>query len=113
MCANYDVDGFEMDFLSHPMYFKRGQESEGMPLLTGLVRRIRTRMDEIEQEKGRKLTLAARVPPSIAMCEQFGMDVRTWIQEGLVNVVVPVTRGYLDMNANIRGFVELASGTDY
>ena len=33
VCTNYDVDGFEMDFLSHPYYFKKGEAVRGMPLM--------------------------------------------------------------------------------
>ena len=111
ICLNYDVDGFEMDFLSHPMYFRRNEEITGMPLLTGFVRRIRDRMDEIGRQKGRKLTLCARVLPSIALCEEIGLDVRTWIEEGLVDILAPSTRGYLDVSADIRNFVSLAEGS--
>lgn len=112
ICANYDVDGFEMDFLSSPIYFKRDQVRQGMPLLTQFVRRVRNRLDAIETEKGHRLTLLARVPPSFKMCEMIGIDARTWIKEELVDVIAPVTRGYLDMNADVRGFVAAAKSTD-
>ena len=112
MCAQYDVDGFEMDFLSSPIYFKRGEVQRGMPQLTQFVRRVRQRLDEIGQQKGRQLTLAARVPPSFQMCQMIGIDARTWLRDKLVDVIVPVTRGYLDMNADVRGFVAAAQGTD-
>ncbi len=110
ICTNYDVDGFEMDFLSSPIYFKRGEVEKGMPLLTQFVRRVRKRLDELERRKGRRLTLLARVPPSFKMCELIGIDARTWIKEDLVDVIAPVTRGYLDMNADVRGFVAAAKG---
>lgn len=112
MCANYDVDGFEMDYLSHPMLFKKGQVEQGMPLLTESVRRVRARMDQIAQERGRELTLCARVPASVAQCEEIGIDITTWVQEGLVDVVAPTTRGYLDMTSKVREMVALAAGTD-
>ena len=112
LCLNYDIDGFELDFLSSPIYFKRNEVKKGMPLLTQFVRRVRTRMDEIGRQKGRKLTLLARVPPSFKMCELIGIDARTWISEELINLIAPVTRGYLDMNADVTGFVAAAKGTN-
>ncbi len=111
VCTNYDIDGFELDFLSHPYYFKREEESRGMPLMTEFVRQVRDKMDQIGQRKGRKLTLLARVPPTIGACETIGFDVKTWIQEGLVNILSPATRGYLDMTSDWASFVELAKGT--
>ncbi|MBP86600.1 MAG: hypothetical protein CMJ64_07790 [Planctomycetaceae bacterium] len=112
LCLNHDIDGFELDFLSSPIYFKRNEEKKGMPLLTHFVRRVRTRMDEIGKEKGRKLTLLARVPPSFKMCELIGIDARTWIREEVVDLIAPVTRGYLDMNADVSRFVTAAKGTN-
>jgi hypothetical protein len=111
VCTNYDVDGFEMDFLSHPYYFKRGEEARGMPLMTEFVRQVRDRLDRIGRQKGRKLMLLARVPPKITLCEAIGFDVKTWIREELVDVLSPATRGYLDMTSDWAGFVELAKGT--
>ena len=29
ICRDYDVDGIELDFLSHPMVFKKGREALG------------------------------------------------------------------------------------
>ncbi len=111
VCTNYDVDGFEMDFLSHPYYFKKGEEARGMPLMTDFVRQVRASLDRIGEQKGRRLTLLARVPPKISLCEILGFDVKTWIQEGLVNILSPATRGYLDMNGDWAAFVDLAKGT--
>ena len=112
LCANYDIDGFELDFLSSPIYFKRDEVKNGMPKLTRFVRRVRERMDEIGKQKGRKLTLLARVPPSFKMCELIGIDARTWIHEELVDLIAPVTRGYIDMNADVSGFVAAAQMTN-
>ncbi len=111
VCTNYDVDGFEMDFLSHPYYFKKGEEARGMPLMTDFVRQVRASLDRIGEQKGRRLTLLARVPPKISLCEILGFDVKTWIREGLVNILSPATRGYLDMNGDWAAFVDLAKGT--
>lgn len=111
VCANYDVDGFEMDFLSHPYYFKKGEEARGMPLMNDFVRQVRVRLDEIGEEKGRKLTLLARILPSLELNRKIGLDVPTWIRERWVDLAAPATRGYLDISADLTPFVELARGT--
>ena len=92
LCAGYDIDGLEMDFLSHPIYFKAGRDREGAPLLTDFMRRARALADKAAADKGaerptggpgesgesrdsltspgnRKLTLVARVPASVEACE--------------------------------------------
>lgn len=112
VCTDYDVDGFEMDFLRSPShYFRRGQERAGMPLMNDLVRKVRAMMDRIADARGRKLTLAVRVPTHLEYCERIGLDPRTWFREGLVDWVIPMAPGYLDMNADVRSFVKLARGT--
>lgn len=110
-CSDYDVDGFEMDFLSHPYYFKKGKEAHGLPLMNDFVRQVRARLDEIGRAKGRKLTLLARVLPSLQLNRKIGLDVPTWIREGWVDLIAPATRGYLDISADLTPFVELAQGT--
>ena len=112
VCLNYEVNGFEIDFLRHPMFFKKGEEKPGMPLMTQFVRRVRNRMNEIARQKNCRIILAVRVPPTLDLCRSVGLDVRTWIQEELVDVVSPMTnQNQLDMNAQVRGFVEAARGT--
>jgi len=111
VCTNYDVDGFELDFQRGPWYFKKGQELRGMPMMTEFVRRVRRQVNEIGKRKGRALTLAVRVPMTFDACADNGLDVRTWIREGLADVFTPMDAGYLDMHADVRGFVDLAKGT--
>ncbi len=111
ICRDYDVDGIELDFLSHPMVFKKGREEAAVPIMTGFVRRIRNRLEEIERQKGRRITLMVRVLPTLALNRKIGFDVMTWIREDLVDMVAPATRGYLDMMPDLVSFVEAARGT--
>jgi len=111
ICTNFDVDGFELDFQSHPYYFKKGQERSGMTVMNDFMRKVRARLNEIGKQKGKELTIQVRVPPNFKECDEVGLGVRTWIKEGLVDVVAVQTRGYLDMNADVASFVEAAKGT--
>jgi len=111
VCENYEVDGYELDFQRGPWYFRPGLEQQGMPLMTDFVRRVHARVDEISRAKGHPLTLAVRVPPRFELAESLGLDVRTWIEEGLFDVVAAMDPGYLDMNADLGAFVEAARGT--
>jgi hypothetical protein len=76
--------------------------------MNDFVRQVRTRLDEAGQTKGRKLTLMARVLPSLELNRKIGLDVSTWIREGWVDMIAPSTRGYLDISADLTPFVELA-----
>ena len=111
VCSNYDVDGYEMDFLSHPFFFKKDEEERGREIMNGFVRTVRTRLAEIGEAKRKQIVLVARVLPSFAECEEAALDVSTWIKEGLVDILQPATRGYLDMNADIAAFAQAAAGS--
>ena len=52
-----------------------------------------------------------RVPQSIAECDYLGFDLATWIQEGLVDYVVPSDFFHSDTNMKTDDFVKLAAGT--
>ena len=110
-CEKYDVDGFELDFQRGAWYFEEGKEQEGVPLMTDFMEKVRSGTRQIAERKGRPFILMARVPPTLDRCLAVGLDVARWIKEELADLFVPMHGAYLDMGADIRGFVELARGT--
>jgi uncharacterized lipoprotein YddW (UPF0748 family) len=57
VCTRYDVDGIEMDFYRHPVYFKPQMTGEPVTqehcdMMTGLLRRIRAMTIDVGQETG-------------------------------------------------------------
>jgi len=105
---NYDVDGIEMDFSRGPWYFRLGEEEAGLPAMTDLVRQVSAAVRARSAERGRHLTLAARVRPSLDANRALGLDVETWIRQGLLDHVTPMDPGHLDMGADVEAFVALA-----
>ena len=110
-CEKYNVDGLELDFQRGPWYFKEGKEQEGIPLMTDFMRKVRTGTRKIAERKGRPFILMARVPPALDWCLSIGLDAATWIKEELADLFVPMHGAYLDMGADVRGFVEVARNT--
>ncbi|WP_414660310.1 glycoside hydrolase family 10 protein [Horticoccus sp. 23ND18S-11] len=102
VCRNYAVDGVEIDFFRHPVFFKRAAQSgtecndAERDLMTALMRRIRT-MTEVEgMKRGRPILFAVRVPDSVAYCRASGLDLERWLAAGLVDLMIP--GGYFQMN---------------
>ena len=112
MLDSYELDGLELDFMRHALFFRRGQHTKNAPLITDLVRKVRAKVDRVAKEKNREITLAVRVYPSLAQNARIGLDPSAWIHEGLVDMVIPMDPGYLDMQPGLREFVEAARGTD-
>jgi hypothetical protein len=94
VCRNYDVDGIEMDFFRHPVYFRChawgqpcGQEQRDQ--MTRLVRRVRVMTEQVGLRRGRPILVAVRVPDAVGYCEAIGLDITRWLQEGLVDILIP------------------------
>lgn len=83
------VDGFELDFNRFQVFFPRGKAAAGAPLMTELVRRVRTRLDQLARETNRPQHLFVRLPPSLADCTTAGLEVERWMAERLVDLVSP------------------------
>jgi hypothetical protein len=108
MLQRYFVDGLELDYGRGACYFKQGEEADGMPVMTEFVRSARGKVDRFARAKQHQITLAVRVPPGFQRCGRLGLDVRTWITEGLVDLVIPMDPGYLDMQPNLSEFIDAA-----
>jgi hypothetical protein len=108
----FDVDGIEFNFTRMIECFHSDQAEQSHPIMTGFVRRVRAMLDEAGQEKGRQLILGVRVPQTIEGNKRWGLDIPTWIKEGLINYVAPGDIGFSDFNAKYEEFVRLARAHD-
>jgi len=107
----YDVQGIELDFTRHPFFFKPSEVEAGTDKMTELLAAVRDRLHTISEEKGREIVLDAKVPPTIEACEAIGLDVRRWLGEGLVDIMVVGPLWHPDFNLPIEDFVEAAEGS--
>ena len=107
----WDVEGVELDFFRHPTHFNIEEAYSNRYLMTDMVEKIRRRMDEIGEARGKGLDLMVRVPASIERCERLGLDIREWVESYLVDVVV-AGGGFIPFEMPIREFVDLAEGTE-
>lgn len=109
--ANYDVDGVELDFMRAPFFFR--STYEGRPctvrelgILTQLVRDIRKAVLQDSNTRGKPFLLTARVPSTVALCRKIGIDVASWLQEGLVDVL-SLGGGYITFDLPVTEMIEL------
>jgi hypothetical protein len=101
VCRNYDVDGVELDFFRHALFFKSSTTgepatSDELRQMTDLLRRIRTMADEVGAQRGRPILLAMRVPDSVEYCKTIGLDLETWLKDDLLDLLI--TSGYTQLN---------------
>ena len=101
VCANYDVDGIELDFFRHAFFFKSSGSnqpctSEELAQMTDLIRRIHTMAEDLGRKRKRPILLAMRVPDSIEYCKHIGLDLERWLADGLLDLMI--VGGYVNLN---------------
>ena len=105
----YPIDGFELQLNYQASYFHPSEIADGRAIMTDWIRRVRDLLDE----SGSHRELVIRIPADIDACYSVGLDVRHWIADGLVDVVVGETFGgpeLLNHTSNLRPLVEAAEG---
>ena len=125
----FDIDGIEFNFTRLVECFPRAEAAQSHPLMTDFVRRVRAMLDEAGTmsispmpldrpgypppvDRDRRLLLGVRVPQQLAGCAAWGLNVPTWIEEGLVDYVAPADFGFTDFNESYEDFTRLARGHD-
>ncbi|WP_395744679.1 family 10 glycosylhydrolase [Prosthecobacter sp.] len=109
--AQYDLDGFDLDFCREPKLFKRGEGEKNTALVTEMVRAVRTALDARGKALGRKLLLSMRVRPDMDKMRHGGMDVAAWVKAGLVDILIVGDPSGWNYRLPIEQFKELAKGT--
>jgi len=102
------MDGLEMDFNRSPFLFPRDKGAERAHLVTDLVRQVRQRLDEVGEKNGKRYYLFARVQPTLANCTWAGLDIAAWMDEKLVDVLIPAQLMTLSHDMPVDEFVALA-----
>lgn len=92
VATRYDVDGLELDFYRHPVYFKPQMTGEPVTqehcdMMTGLLRRLRAMTVEVAEKRGRPLLIAVRVPDSTGFARAIGLDYEQWLKEDLIDIL--------------------------
>jgi hypothetical protein len=98
VAQNYPVDGLVLDFFRHLPTFKStawGRKEatvDERAALTTLLRRLRDLRDQRGMETGKPILLAVRTPDTFEYSRALGLDLETWMKEGLVDIWI--TSGY-------------------
>ena len=100
VCTNYDVDGIELDFFRHPVFFSSTAAGQLATVaertaMTELLQRIRTMADQVGSSRGRPILIALRVPDSVGYWA-IGLDLDTWLAGDLLDLLV--VSSYFQLN---------------
>jgi hypothetical protein len=112
LCERYDWDGVELDWQRHAFHLPQEQAYRLRYVLTDLQRAVRRMTDDLARRRGRPFYLAARVAGTLDMCRRIGYDVPAWVEEGLVDILIPAGGAATDPSLDVPAFVDLCRGTD-
>jgi len=109
--ANHDIDGFVVDFTRYGHYFNEDEPNK-FAHMNAFLRKLRAAADEVNAKKDRKVLLCCSFADEsyfikhwgTGKLEDQGLDVKTWIAEGLFDMLMPEGPTALD-------FVKRAAGT--
>ena len=110
ICERYDVDGFELDYIRHPVLFSRRMRGEPctrdeIEIMTSLMRQVREMTDAAAARRGRPVLISARVPDSFALSLDNGLDLQAWLEQDLVDIVI-AGGGYAPCSLPVEEFIE-------
>ena len=107
--TRWDNDGVSLDFDRSPWLFGERGNRDNTKLITELIRRVRHLLDQAGAQRGRRQYLHVRIIPPIDACVELGMDVPTWVNEGLVDAITPGC-GYMSFSQNLSPWLDLVDG---
>ena len=86
--AKYDFDGIELDLMRFPRFFVEFLEYRNSFILTDFMRTVRQKLNEQARQRGRAIQVAVRVDENLVACRLNGFDIGTWIDEGLIDILI-------------------------
>jgi len=108
--TRYPVDGFELQLNYAPYYFRHDEVEAGRKIMTAWIERVYRAV----KESGVDRELAIRIPAGLDGCYSVGLDVREWIRQGIVDVLIGQTfggPGLVDQMADFRPLVAAATNS--
>ena len=105
--GKFDIDGLTFNYIRYPYVFEPAESQAKQPILTDFMRRVRKMLDEEGTKKGREMLFCVIVPLTIDECHMLGLDVPTWIEEKIIDIVCPSDWGSSDFDAPYEEFARL------
>ena len=112
LCELYDWDGIELDWQRHAFHLPKDHAYRLRYVLTDLQRAVKRMANSLSEKRGRPLYLAARISPTLEMSRQVGYDIPKWINENLVDILVPSGGYAMDPSLEIASYVALCKETN-
>ncbi len=103
LIANYEIDGFELDFMRRFCFFNTDKctKEERVSIMTEFLREVRGALDEASAKDGRYRYLSVRIPAYTDTYGDMGIDIKAW-QEAGVGIFNLASSYFVDQDTDIR-----------
>ncbi|MBI83840.1 MAG: hypothetical protein CMJ81_11630 [Planctomycetaceae bacterium] len=108
IAERYDYDGIALDFARVTPVLPPGQAWSKRDKLTEFIRDFRRITLEVSRKRGRPILVGARIPENLPGCHFDGLDIETWVRDGLVDVLALGVRSF---DVDLLAFRRLIEGT--
>jgi len=88
ICDRYGADGIEIDEYIR-IFFKSSEIKQNIPILTKWITDVRNLLDQIGKKRNQRLSLSLRIHPSEKANLDIGIDIKHWIQKGIIDWIIP------------------------
>jgi hypothetical protein len=84
ICSNYDIDGFEMDFMRHASLFNLEETTaeERKKIMTAFIVKVRQMMNQTAPSEKHRW-LCVRIPVYTELHNKLGIDLKAWAAAGV------------------------------
>jgi hypothetical protein len=107
LCERAEWDGIELDWQRHGFHLPEDDAFRLRYVITDLQRALREATRLIGEKRGRPFLLGARVSASFEGCLNTGYDVETWLQEDLLDLIIPAANAETDPSIDVSAWQEL------
>ncbi len=108
IAERFDYDGISLDFARVCPVLPPGKAWANRDKMTDFMREFRAITQEVARKRGRPLLVGARIPENLEGCRFDGLDIETWVSEGLVDVLALGIRSF---DVDIAAFRRITAGT--
>ena len=112
MAGRYDVDGFQLDWMRFPRHLSGRPGDEiwaKRDALTEFIASVRRMLDDLGADRGRRISLAVRVPTWPEGCRALGADVAEWGRRNLMDFITPAPFLSCDFKIPVEAFRTMLS----
>ena len=106
IAEHYDIDGLTIDFTRQRRHFNPDQADQ-LQIMNAYLRDVRAGLDRIGKAKGKHLALNASFDCGTWYedwtPEREGLDVATWVKEGIVDCIMPEGREHMKYLTMCKG----------